>query len=162
MSFLTRNNIEALLHAAGITKEDMMQASRDPKYANQVARRLVKQGEEVAKEVANAAIGQVAQQVRDFFLSDPSVAPNQGWSDDRPSDNEDLGDALRESIDRMFAYDTLGLDFDPGEIAPLHIAESIYKSKAQQKHPDKGGTTEEMQDLNRAIEYIREEHRRKQ
>lgn len=166
MSFLSRNNIEALIRAAGITREDMLEASRDPKYANQVARRLLKQGEEVAKEVANTAIGLVAQQVREYLMPDPvppaSVGPSGGWTGDEPLGEEDLGDALRDSLDRMAAYDTLGLDFDPGEIVPLNIAESIYKAMAFQKHPDRGGTTSEMQDLNKAIEYIREEHRRKQ
>lgn len=163
MSFITRNNIEALIRAAGITEADLLEASKNPRYANQVARRLLKQGEEVAREVANTAIGQVAQQVRDFFLPDPPEAPNdpnQRGAGDESFGAADLGDTLRDSIDRMAAYDTLGLDYGPGEVVPLDIAESIYKAKAFNKHPDRGGTTAEMQDLNKAIEYIREQHRR--
>lgn len=45
------------------------------------------------------------------------------------------------------------LNIYPG--SPLPIAESAYKYMAMKAHPDKGGTQEQMRELNDAIEKIR-------
>jgi hypothetical protein len=49
------------------------------------------------------------------------------------------------------------LHLDPS--APLEVAEAAYRALARKTHPDAGGSTEQMQRLNAAIERIREEKR---
>jgi len=39
--------------------------------------------------------------------------------------------------------------------ASLEVAEAVYKAKVRNIHPDRGGSTEQMKSLNRAIEEIR-------
>jgi hypothetical protein len=45
------------------------------------------------------------------------------------------------------------LDLRPD--ASLEVAEAVYKAKVRNIHPDKGGSTEQMKVLNKAIEAIR-------
>src|SRR5437762_6375592 len=48
-------------------------------------------------------------------------------------------------------YEILGIRED----APLEVAEAVYKAKAMKVHPDSGGSMEQMEILNKAIEVIR-------
>ena len=48
-------------------------------------------------------------------------------------------------------YEVLGIRSD----APLEIAEAAYKAAAKRAHPDAGGSTEAMKELNEAIERVR-------
>lgn len=41
--------------------------------------------------------------------------------------------------------------------APLVVAEAVYRTLAKQAHPDAGGSTDQMQRLNAAIEQVRKE-----
>lgn len=48
-------------------------------------------------------------------------------------------------------YETLQIMKD----APLEVAEASYKARARFAHPDNGGSTDQMMELNEAIEAIR-------
>ena len=50
-------------------------------------------------------------------------------------------------------YELLGVRPD----APLEVAEASYRALARARHPDQGGSTEAMQELNDAIERVRRE-----
>ncbi len=50
-------------------------------------------------------------------------------------------------------YDVLMITRD----APIEVAEAVFKNLALKYHPDKGGNKEQFQELNEAIEQIRQE-----
>lgn len=71
-----------------------------------------------------------------------------------------LGDVLLHTVSQMLAlpgaqhidpYELLGVRPD----APIEDIEDMYKIRAKRAHPDKGGSAEQMTQLNAAIERIR-------
>jgi len=56
-------------------------------------------------------------------------------------------------------------DIDPYELleirpgASIEVAEAAYKAKVRNIHPDRGGSTEQMKAVNRAIEEIRKKYK---
>jgi DnaJ-class molecular chaperone len=60
---------------------------------------------------------------------------------------------LPEAQRKRPAWEVLGLQPD----APPEVAEAAYKALARKYHPDAGGTTAKMQELNDAIEAFRGE-----
>jgi hypothetical protein len=57
-----------------------------------------------------------------------------------------------EGVSRRAPHEVLGIQPD----APLEVAEAAWKALARTRHPDVGGSEEAMQELNAAIEAIRE------
>lgn len=78
----------------------------------------------------------------------------------RKAFNKGLGNLMANTVSQMLAlpgaqyidpYELLGIRPD----ASLQDAEDMFKIKAKRAHPDKGGTPEQMVQLNAAIERIR-------
>ena len=76
----------------------------------------------------------------------------------RLNERRGISDVL-ESAYLQLAAPTQGRDpYEILEIRPdasLEVAEAVYKAKVRNIHPDRGGSTEHMKALNRAIDEIR-------
>src|SRR5436305_11693481 len=76
----------------------------------------------------------------------------------RLNERRGISDVL-ESAYLQLAAPTQAIDpYELLEIRPdasLEVAEAVYKAKVRNIHPDRGGSTEQMKALNRAIEEIR-------
>jgi hypothetical protein len=76
----------------------------------------------------------------------------------RLNERRGISDVL-ESAYLQLAAPTQAIDpYEMLEIRPdasLEVAEAVYKAKVRNLHPDRGGSTEHMKALNRAIEEIR-------
>lgn len=74
-----------------------------------------------------------------------------------------LGDLLTNTVSQMLRLGAAAQVRDPYEVlgvrpdAPLAVAEASYKALARERHPDAGGSDDEMRELNDAIERIRKE-----
>lgn len=80
----------------------------------------------------------------------------------RKAFNKGLGDLMANTVSQMLAlpgaqyidpYELLGVRPD----ADMEDVEALYKIKAKRAHPDKGGSVEQMAQLNAAIERIRQD-----
>jgi hypothetical protein len=76
----------------------------------------------------------------------------------RLNEKRGISDVL-ESAYLQLAAPTQAIDpYELLEIRPdasLEVAEAVYKAKVRNLHPDRGGSTEHMKALNRAIDEIR-------
>ncbi|HYT41099.1 MAG TPA: J domain-containing protein [Methylomirabilota bacterium] len=76
----------------------------------------------------------------------------------RLNERRGISDVL-ESAYLQLAVPTQAIDpYELLEIRPdasLEVAEAVYKTKVRNIHPDRGGSTEHMKALNRAIDEIR-------
>jgi hypothetical protein len=74
-----------------------------------------------------------------------------------------LGDLLTNTVSQMLHLGAGAQVRDPYEVlgvrpdAPLAVAEASYKALARERHPDAGGTDDDMRELNDAIARIRKE-----
>jgi hypothetical protein len=74
-----------------------------------------------------------------------------------------LGDLLTNTVSQMLHLGAGAQVRDPYEVlgvrpdAPLAVAEASYKALARERHPDTGGTDDDMRELNDAIARIRKE-----
>jgi hypothetical protein len=111
--------------------------------------RYVKDGKTV-----NLSMGKqkrAAENLRVLYLAIESM---------RMNDRRGIGDLVQEAYVQIAGpttkrspYEVLGIY--PG--SPLMVAEAAYKAMCLTAHPDRGGSEDQMKELNQAIQQLREE-----
>ncbi|MEY4761800.1 MAG: hypothetical protein RLZZ200_1656 [Pseudomonadota bacterium] len=101
------------------------------------------------KELWTDKFGRVVDNARALYLAIEAIRLNEARG---------LGEVLRQNYAALPApvrerdpFEVLGIRPD----APMEIAEAAYKALTRSAHPDAGGSTERMQELNAAIEKVR-------
>jgi len=140
---LTAKDLEKLAKQFGITPNNVGAIVRDPERARRMLEKVLNEGEALLQDLSSSLIMTAGEYIRDRLrLSDPQRW-RDAWLEHEGAEEEDPYQVLKVSATSTPAF-----------------VERVYRGRVLIAHPDRGGSTEELIRVTRAMERIRAEWRR--